>query len=236
MASKPGRQHKYWHYLFVVSLLLIAVSILGLANGRYELYDLSSYRVAQGASPYFMLAGYLGMFLTILISPVPDYILLPVYGYLSSVGLFNPVVTLLVCLAGAVIPVEYVCGRYAARPLLLRGLRFFRITSKDVDRAEGWVIEHGKFSIFIATVIPFFYSVAALASGILRMGAVVFMLDSTLGFGLRYAALEYLGYYSVYVFSPSFDYAQRGVFIAILVGASLYSAAYLSGAFKRRAT
>lgn len=233
-SGRAGRSRsKYEHYLFVVSALVMTVSVLALLNAYFHFYNASSYSASQvGVSSPYLLAAYLGIFLTIVFSPVPDYLLLPVYGFLSSVGLLNPVVTFLVCLAGAVVPIEYVCGRFAARPLLLKGLSYFRITEQDIKVADDWLVEHGKFSIFISTFIPFFYSVASLAAGTLRMGAAAFLLDSAVGFGVRYAALEYLGYYGIYVFTSSFDYSQRALFSALLILSFVYAAIYLVGTFR----
>jgi membrane protein DedA with SNARE-associated domain len=225
-AGGPGR---YWHYVFVVSLLTIVICLLALINGYFHLYDVSSYSLkSQGVSTPYVLAGYLGMFLTLAISPVPDYILVPVYGYLSSIGLFNPEATFFICLLGALFPIEYVCGYLVARPLLLKAFSYIRITEKDLKKAERWLVEHGKFSIFMATFIPFFYSAAALAAGTLKMDPVTFILASTVGFGLRYIFLEYIGYYGIYIFAASFDYSQRSAFFFLLLLASAYALIYLA--------
>ena len=222
------RLHKYWHYLFVVSILIILLSVLALLNAYLHLINVSSYNInLEGVSSPFLLAGYIGMFIMIAFSPLPDYFLVPAYGYLSLIGLFNPYYTFLVCLAGAVFPIEYVCGRFAARPLLAKALSLFRISEKNIETADKWLVEHGKFSIFISTFIPFFYSVVSLAAGTLRMSAVSFLLWSAVGFGVRYAFLEYVGYYSIYIFTASFDYSQRIPFALLLVLSSAYIALYL---------
>jgi membrane protein DedA with SNARE-associated domain len=219
---------KYLHYLFVVSILVAVLSALGLLNAYLHFLNLSSYNASVQNDPdYLLLAGYLGMFLTILVSPVPDYILLPVYGYLSFLGLFNPVWVFIVCVAAVVMPIEYAAGRFAARPLLLRGLSVFRIREKDIENADDWIFKHGKFSVFISTFVPFFYSVVALAAGTLRMGAAAFLLNSIVGFGVRYAFLEYVGYYGVGIFSYSFDYSARYLFAALLLLCAPCAAAYL---------
>jgi len=222
---REGRRaslHKNWHYLFVGSLLTMLVCTLALANAAFRLMDVSSYAPVD-LSVSFLLAGYLGMFLTVWISPIPDYVLIPVYGYLSALGTFDPYATLLVCLAAAIFPVEYAAGRFAGRPLLLKVLSYFRVTEKDIEVADKWLVNHGKFSIFTATFIPFFYSVACLAAGTLKMRAVPFLLMSTAGFGLRYVFLEYVGFYGIYIFTASFDYADRAFFVSLLVLSSIYA-------------
>ena len=227
-ASKKPPPHKYWHYFFVSSLFLMLVSALALLNGYYRFVNIASYGASSlGLSPStYLLAGYIGIFLNIFISPIPDYLLVPVYGYLCALKLFAPTNTFLVCLIAAVIPIEYVCGRYAARPLLLKALSFVHISEKRLEFAEKWIIDHGHFSIFISTFIPFFYGVACFAAGTLRMNAFYFLLASVVGFGLRYAFLEYVGYYGIYIFAASFDYSQRAAFSLLLILSIASIAAY----------
>jgi membrane protein DedA with SNARE-associated domain len=226
--DKHGRPHKYWHYLFVISILIILLSVLALLNAYFHLINVSSYNINnKSVSSPFLLVGYLGMFINLAISPVPDYFLVPAYGFLSSIGLFNPYYTFLVCLLGALFPIEYACGRLAARPLLLKVLSVLRISEKNIEMADKWLVEHGKFSIFISTFIPFFYSVTSLAAGTLKMNSVAFFLSSSAGFGLRFVFLECVGYYSIYIFTASFDYSQRTLFSLLLILSSIYAVLYL---------
>ena len=225
----PGVLSKYWHYLFIVSIFTAVLSGLALLNGNYGFVNISSYSVSQGnISSSLLFAGYLGMFFAMAILPIPDYTLVPVYGFLCSIGIFNPVTTFFVCLFAAVFPIEYLCGRLAARPLLLKGLRYFGIREKDIEVADRWLIAHGQFSIFMATFVPFFYSVASLAAGTLKMKVVRFLVYSAAGFGVRYIFLEYIGYYGVYVFSAPFDYSQRFLFAGLFVASSAYLAVHLA--------
>jgi membrane protein DedA with SNARE-associated domain len=233
--DKHASAHKYWHYIFVISVLLILLSALALLNAYFHLINISSYDInREGVSSSFFLGGYIGMFISIAILPVPDYFLVPAYGYLSSIGVFNPYSTFLVCLAAALFPVEYVCGRLAARPLMVKVLSLFRISEKDIETADKWLVEHGKFSIFISTFIPFFYSLASLAAGTLKMNVAGFFLSSSAGFGLRFAFLECVGYYSIYIFTASFDYSQRTLFFSILILSSVYAAFHLARTLARK--
>ncbi len=137
--------HKYWHYLFVSSLFVILLSALVLINGYLHFYNSASYNVSQLNYASLLLAGYFGIFLTIWIPPIPDYLLVPIYGYLCSLGSLTLwLLFLRVCLR-AVIPIEYVCGRFAGRPLLLKGLSYFRITEKEFVVTDRWLVEHGHF-------------------------------------------------------------------------------------------
>ncbi len=211
----------------------MSACVLALLNAYFRFNTASSYSVSQqGISSPLLLAGYLGMFVSVWISPVPDYVLVPAYGYLSSIGIFDPYSTFLVCLAAALFPIEYAAGRLVPRPLLLKGLPYVRISADDIQQADRWIAEHGHFSIFIATFIPFFYSISSLAAGTLKMKAGAFFLASALGFGLRFVFLEYVGYKSVYIFTASFDYSQRTLLSSLLILSSLYAAVYLAGVLR----
>jgi membrane protein DedA with SNARE-associated domain len=211
------------------------LSVLALLNAYFHLINVSSYDVnRESVSSSFLLGGYLGMFISIAILPVPDYFLVPAYGYLSSIGIFNPYSTFLVCLVAALFPVEYICGRFAARLLVVKILSLFRLSEKDIETADKWLVDHGKFSIFISTFIPFFYSVASLAAGTLKMNLIGFFVSSSAGFGLRFAFLECIGYYSIYIFTTSFDYSQRTLFSLLLILSSVYVALHLVRTLARK--
>ena len=222
---------KHWHYLFVASGLAISVSFLALLNAYLDLYNVSSY---SGIPSSLLVAGYLGMFLAMFASPIPDYLLVPIYGYLSSIGVFNPFVTFSICMVAAVIPIPFFAGKFAGRALLLKGLSYFRVSEKDIRTADDWLLEHGRFSIFTSTFIPFFYTIASLAAGTLKMKTGSFMLLSIAGFGIRYAFLEYVGYSSIGLFTATFDYSLRDVFFLILIVSSIYLVVYVDRISARR--
>jgi membrane protein DedA with SNARE-associated domain len=221
--------HRFRHNFFVISLLLIILCVFAFLNAYLNFLNISSYSIDQQVLSPFLLAGYLGMFITVAFLPIPDYLLLPAYGSLSSLGVFDPYATFLVCLAAAVLPVQYLPGRFAGRPLLLKGVAYFGISERSIESAEKWLVEHGKFSIFISTFIPYFYTVTSLAAGVFKMNAGKFLLASAAGFGLRYAFLEFIGYNGIYIFTASFDYSQRALIVLLLILSSLYALYYLLG-------
>ncbi|HEY3419004.1 MAG TPA: DedA family protein [Methanomassiliicoccales archaeon] len=178
------------------------------------------------------------MFLSIAFLPIPDYILLPAFGYLSSIGLFDAYLTFLVCFIAAVLPIGYLPGRFVGRPLLLKGLAYLRISENSLDSAERRLKEHGRFSVFISTFIPFAYTVSSVAAGLLKMNVIDFMASSAAGFGIRYAILEYIGYSSIFIFTASFDYSQQAAITLVLIVSSLYALIYLmfiSRSYRERA-
>lgn len=228
--EKRGKWYKYEHYLFIISAFVILLSALALLNGYFRYVNFSpSYDAQASGFSAFVVAGYLGMFFSIAFAPVPDYILVPIYGYISSIGIFNPITTFLVCTGAAIflMGIEYAGGRLMGRPLLLKFLARFHITEGEIEAADSWLVKHGKFSIFISTFIPYFYSVTSLAAGTLKMRPIGFFAACVAGFGIRFAFFDYLGYSSIYVFTASFDYSQRWIFFFVLFVSSFYFALYL---------
>ncbi len=229
----PGPLSKLGQYIFVVSLILMALTALALINAYFHIANITSYDIDQtGSTSPFLLAGYVGMFITIAFLPIPDYFLLPAYGYLASLGVFDPYTTFIVCLLAAILPLEYIPGRFAGRPLLLKGLKYFGISERMINSAEKWLEDHGRFSIFISTFIPFFYSVTSLAAGTLKMNAAEFLVASAVGFGVRYAFLEYIGYHSIFIFTYAFDYSNRTLLFLLLIVSALYAGFYLFRAWR----
>ena len=69
---------------------------LALLNAYFDFNNVSSYSANQaGLSTSILVAGYLGMFFSMAVLPIPDYVLVPVYGYLCTIGVFDPVTTFL---------------------------------------------------------------------------------------------------------------------------------------------
>jgi membrane protein DedA with SNARE-associated domain len=93
-------------------------------------------------------------------------------------------------------------------------MSLLHISEKNHESADRWLVEHGRFSIFIATYIQFFYSVIALAAGTLKMKASSFFLSTSAGYSLKYVFLECVGFYDIYIFTSTFDYRQNSLHFA----------------------
>ncbi len=217
---------KYSHNIFVIATIGLIISVLGLTNGYLHYLNYANYYSDEIRifGPFYYM-GYLGIFIVVAFAPLPDYLILPFYGYLSSLGDFNIYIAFLVSVLSMLFltGIEYAGGRLAGRLLLLKVLSYFGIKEKDISAADDWITNHGMFSIFIATFIPYFKNVTSLAAGTLKMRAPDFFMANFAGFSLRFSALMYVGYASVNVFRPSFDVRFRG--LLYLIG--IFSIAYI---------
>jgi membrane protein DedA with SNARE-associated domain len=224
------KMSKYWHYYLVVSVLTLSMSITLLMNGFLHFLNLSSgYTDEKAIFRPFSVFGYGGIALAVMFFPLPDYIIVPFFAYLSSVGEFNVwdiygvSVLSMVFLMSAI----YAAGRLATRPIVLKILSYFRLKEEDIEAADKWVMKHGTFSIFIATFIPYFKTVTSLAAGTLKMNYLSFLISNIAGFGIRFLFLVYIGYYSIFVLTPQLDYSLRWLFLLLILVSAGYIGSYL---------
>ncbi|WP_297217083.1 DedA family protein [Thermoplasma sp.] len=221
---------KYAYYGFIFSLLILFASVVALTNAYIHYVNISSYYSYERKilSP-FSLTGYEGMFFVVAFAPLPDYLIIPFYGYLSSIGEFNIFAAFFVSVLAMLFEmgIEYAGGRLAGRAILLKALSYFKITERDLEAADKWIQDHGPFSIFVATFIPYFKNVTSLAAGTLKMNAPWFFLSNFAGFAIRFGLLIYIGYSGIYVLTPSFDYEHRLAIAILGVISLLYLIAYL---------
>ncbi len=201
-------QRKYEMYAIVILIMFIALSTIGILNGYFHFIvnNINLKHISFGIFEPVYHLGYTGMFIIVAFFPLPDYIVVPFYGYLSVAGLFNVYITLLVSVSSMVFlsMVEYLGGRYAGRTLLLKGLAVFRIHEKDLKLADNWIEKHGTFSIFISTFVPYIKIIIAVAGGTLKMNIKNFVLSVFAGYLIRFAILLYIGYGSFKILSYIF--------------------------------
>ncbi len=221
-------QRKYEIYVLIILIIFIALSTIGIANGYLHFIgqNIDLKHISFGIFEPVYRLGYTGMFIIVAFFPLPDYIVVPFYGYLAVAGLFNIYITLLVSVSSMIFlsMVEYLGGRYAGRALLLKGLAVFRIHEEDLKLADRWIEKHGTFSIFISTFIPYIKIVISVAGGTLKMDIKNFTLSIFAGFFVRFAILLYIGYGSFKILSYMFE----GKFFIYFVIVDVISALFFS--------
>ena len=203
---------RYSYYLLIFSIITFLLTFTGFLNGYYHFMNVASYyRYEKSVLSPLKATGYVTMFLVLCFFPVSDYVLIPFYGYLSSLGYFNVYLTLMVVVGSMmfIAEIEYFGGRFAGRAILLKALSYFRIKEKDIEVADRWLARHGPFSIFMSTFVPYFRNVTSLAAGTLEMNAGYYAISNLVGYLLRALFLLYLGYTGLDVLTPSFDYRYR---------------------------
>lgn len=128
--------------------------------------------------------------------PIPSEVVLPFAGYLVSQGILNFWLVLLVStvasLAGALL--DYYLARRLGRPFVVRMLKFFRVHSGALERAETWFDTSGRWTVFLARFVPVLRTVISLPAGLFRMDVKSFILMTVAGCLGWSAVLVYAGY------------------------------------------
>ncbi|MGC8674746.1 MAG: DedA family protein [Thermoprotei archaeon] len=221
---------KYLHYAFVISILALVVSAVGIFNGYLRAIDVSAYISEQKKSLSFLSStGYVGMFFIFDFSTIPVYVLVPFYGYLCYIGDFSLRLTFITMTASALFldEVEYLSGRFVARSILRRVLAHFKVGQKQLEKAQIWIERHGPFSVFMSAFFLELGDATSLAAGTLKMNVVKYTAASLAGDASQIALLLYLGYAGLNVLKPSLDYAYRYWFMLAMLCSIGYIVAYM---------
>lgn len=135
--------------------------------------------------------GYLGVFLLItlenLFPPIPSEVILTFGGFMTastSMSITGVVVaSTLGSVVGAVL--LYGVGRFLSVERLQKIVdnygKFLRVTSADLQKAEGFFQKHGVATVFFCRFIPLIRSLISIPAGMAKMKLSVFIFFTTLG-------------------------------------------------------
>jgi len=132
-----------------------------------------------------------------LLPPVPSEVVLPVAGYLASVGRLGLVAVTLAATAGSVAGalLLYGLGARLGRARLLRlADRLPLVEPRDLERAEAWFTRHGRSAVLIGRMVPVVRSFVSLPAGVERMPLPAFLAYTAAGSLAYNAVLVGLGY------------------------------------------
>jgi membrane protein DedA with SNARE-associated domain len=136
-------------------------------------------------------SGYLGvgflMFLETIFPPIPSEVIMPIAGMAAAKGELGFVPVVASGTAGAMLgnTVWYLAARalgvHRLKPLITRYGRWLTISWPEVERAERWFAQHGKFFVFFGRLLPTVRSLVSVPAGLLRMRFRSFFFASLLG-------------------------------------------------------
>lgn len=143
--------------------------------------------------------GYFGIFLGMTIEsasiPLPSEAIMGFAGYLVYADRFSfwPAV-----LAGALgnvtgSSIMYFLGKHGGHPFIEKYGRWFRISHKEIDKAETWFNKYGDFAVFIAQLLPVIRTFISFPAGVLEINYKRFVFYTFTGAFLWCAALVYAG-------------------------------------------
>jgi membrane protein DedA with SNARE-associated domain len=128
--------------------------------------------------------------------PLPSELVMPPAGYLAAKGQMNGVLAVLAGTLGSVVGalVNYGLALYVGEPLLRRYGKYVLITSRSLDRTEGFFRRHGEISTLIGRLLPVVRHLISIPAGVCRMRLAKFVCFTALGAGVWCSILTYLGW------------------------------------------
>jgi len=227
-------------YLLVIAVLTIAVGFPE-AVGAIELpfaawfSHLTASTVPSSSLGNLMSSyGYASLFALMALEsaslPIPSEIVLPLAGYLVSVGLMSfwlaVAVSTVASLAGAL--VDYYLAVWLGRPFVLGLLKLFGLPKGVLDRAEKWFRRSGQWTVFAARFIPGLRSIISVPAGLFEMPIQIFVLMTVAGCFAWSVILVYAGLLAGTAYGVAFNSAtaQDGIAAVLVVAGAAYVAYY----------
>ena len=135
-----------------------------------------------------------------IIPPIPTLAIFPTAGFLASqegMSLFSVIPLIILGALGATIGTTaiYLIALKLGRRILLRYLRFLKISEKKLERVEIWFEKYGDKAVFLGRMIPVMREMISVPAGLLKMKFPKFILYTFTGSLVWAAATILAGYY-----------------------------------------
>jgi len=135
-----------------------------------------------------------------IIPPIPTLAVFPTAGFLASqegFSLLSVIPLIILGAMGATIGTTaiYLIALKLGRIILLRYLRFVKISEKKLERVEIWFEKYGDKAVFLGRMIPVMREMISVPAGLLEMKFPKFILYTFAGSLIWSAATILAGYY-----------------------------------------
>ena len=147
---------------------------------------------------------YAGVFLAALIKtiipPIPTMAVFPTAGFIASQnGLELPELFLLGIVGGLGASIGstviYLIALKLGRTVLLKYLKYVKISEKKLTKVERWFQKYGDKAVLFGRMIPVFREMISIPAGLLKMKFVKFLAYTILGSCGWSITLMFIGYY-----------------------------------------
>ena len=143
---------------------------------------------------------FLAALLETIIPPIPTLAVFPTAGFLASqqgITPFGLIPMIILGAIGATIGTSaiYLVALKLGRVVLLRYLKYVKISEKKLERVEVWFEKHGDKAVFLGRMIPVMRELISVPAGLLKMRIPKFVLYTFAGSCIWSAATILSGYY-----------------------------------------
>jgi membrane protein DedA with SNARE-associated domain len=146
-------------------------------------------------------SGYAGVFGLMIVAsaavPIPSEVILPVAGYLVSIGQLSFWVVVALAATGSLIGtlIAYSIGYFLGRAAILRYGRYIRMNEGHLNTAEKWFARYGSVTVLFCQFVPLIRTLVPFPAGIAEMKLWKFVVFSLVGIVIWDTLLVYIGYY-----------------------------------------
>ncbi len=135
-----------------------------------------------------------------IIPPIPTLAIFPTAGFLASqegFSLFSVIPMIILGALGATIGTTaiYLIALKLGRRILLRYLKFLKISEKKLERVETWFEKYGDKAVFLGRMIPVMREMISVPAGLLKMKFPKFILYTFAGSLVWSTGTILAGYY-----------------------------------------
>ena len=147
---------------------------------------------------------YEGIFLAALVEtiipPIPTLAIFPTAGFLASqqgISLIGVIPMIILGAIGATIGTSaiYLIALKLGRIVLLRYLKYVKVSEKKLDRVEIWFEKYGDKAVFLGRMVPIMREMISIPAGLLEMRIPKFVLYTFAGSLIWSAGTILAGYY-----------------------------------------
>ena len=135
--------------------------------------------------------GYLGVALLVALEnvfpPIPSEVVLPLAGFVAGRGDANLIGMMIAATIGSVVGawilygVSAAVGPHRLHGFVLRYGKWFRLSERDLTRAEEWFDRRSDLAVLIGRCIPLIRSLVSIPAGFRRMNFVRFTVFTAIG-------------------------------------------------------
>ena len=165
-----------------------------------ELFDSFVVWIGEFLTGHLYEGVFLAALLETIIPPIPTLAVFPTAGFLASQEGLSIIFVIPMIILGALgatigTTVIYLIALKLGRTILLRYLRFVKISEKKLERVEIWFEKYGDKAVFLGRMVPVMREMISVPAGLLEMKFPKFILYTFAGSLIWAAGTILAGYY-----------------------------------------